>query len=147
MPDKIMGEMRDHFRHLMLYKFQKGNMTKVRQITFVSFMRKVDSYVQKMYHGPNIQSRRTKTEFVMCVVNETRNLSVREMSQMLNISKSCVHKHLKKMGMMPKLDVWIPHQLTKRNNLDRVAICICILLLACNETEPFQKRTVIRDEK
>lgn len=39
------------------------------------------------------------------LINETRSLSVQEMSQMLNMSKSYVHRHLKKMGIMPKLNI------------------------------------------
>lgn len=49
------------------------------------------------------------------------------------------------MGMITKLDVWVPHQLTERNRGDRVAACIS--LLARNNKDPFLKHLMTSDEK
>ena len=69
----------------------------------------------------------------------------REIAEMLNISHTCIERHLKQLGYVNKLDIWAPHkfneiQLTKR-------ISICDSLLKRNETDPFSKRIITSDEK
>jgi len=44
-----------------------------------------------------------------------------------------------------KLDVWVPHDLTMQNLMNRISICEA--LLKRNEIEPFFKRLIIGDEK
>ncbi|TLM46186.1 hypothetical protein FEC26_18845, partial [Acinetobacter baumannii] len=44
-----------------------------------------------------------------------------------------------------KLDIWVPHELTERNLMNRVLICDS--LLRRNETEPFLKKLITGDEK
>ena len=67
------------------------------------------------------------------------------MSNVLKIPKTTIHRCLKKMGMVSKLNVWVPHELTKRNRLERMIVCMS--LLARNKHEPFLKRLVTGDEK
>ncbi|EZA49301.1 Histone-lysine N-methyltransferase SETMAR [Ooceraea biroi] len=47
--------------------------------------------------------------------------------------------------MSKKADVWVPHELTEKNILDRVMICES--LLKWNSLEAFLKRVVTGDEK
>ncbi|XP_033315868.1 histone-lysine N-methyltransferase SETMAR-like, partial [Bombus bifarius] len=42
------------------------------------------------------------------------------------------------MGMVSKLNVWVPHELTERNRLERTTACMS--LIARNKREPFLKR-------
>ncbi|KAJ0176901.1 hypothetical protein K1T71_006910 [Dendrolimus kikuchii] len=53
--------------------------------------------------------------------------------------------HLKKAGYTKKVDIWVPHELTERNLMNRVLICDS--LLRRNETEPFLKKLITGDEK
>ncbi|KAL0810222.1 hypothetical protein ABMA28_011004 [Loxostege sticticalis] len=53
--------------------------------------------------------------------------------------------HLKKTGYTKKLDIWVPHELTERNLMNRVLICDSILRR--NETEPFLKKLITGYEK
>ncbi|XP_032688838.1 histone-lysine N-methyltransferase SETMAR-like [Odontomachus brunneus] len=159
-PDKIMSEIRVHFRHFMLYEFRKGNTaTSAKNNIYAVYRKGVLSartcrkWFDRFRKGNfNLEDEPRAGRLVEAdedrirnLVNETRSLSVREMSQILNMSKSCVHRHLKEMGMVPKLDVWVPHQLTERNRLNRVATCIS--LLARNEMELFLKRVGTENEK
>ncbi|KAL0859687.1 hypothetical protein ABMA27_010802 [Loxostege sticticalis] len=48
--------------------------------------------------------------------------------------------HLKKTGYTKKLDIWVPHELTERNLMNRVLVCDS--LLRRNETEPFFEENV-----
>jgi len=53
--------------------------------------------------------------------------------------------HLHKAGYKKKLDIWVPHELTVKNLMDRISICES--LLKRNEIEPFFKRLITGDEK
>jgi len=44
-----------------------------------------------------------------------------------------------------KLDVWVPHDLTVKNLMDRISICESLLKRI--EIEPFLKRLITGDEK
>ena len=48
-------------------------------------------------------------------------------------------------GYQKKLDVWVPHELTQRNLIDRITICE--MLLKRNKMEPFLERIITGDEK
>ncbi|KAJ0175163.1 hypothetical protein K1T71_009304 [Dendrolimus kikuchii] len=63
----------------------------------------------------------------------------------LRIDHKTVLAHLKKAGYTKKLDIWVPHELTERNLMNRVLICDS--LLRHNETEPFLKKLITDDEK
>ncbi|GFU15572.1 histone-lysine N-methyltransferase SETMAR [Trichonephila clavipes] len=56
-----------------------------------------------------------------------------------------VLRHLSKVEFKKKLDVWVPHQLTPKNMMDRISICEA--LAKQNEINPFLKRMVTGDEK
>ena len=64
---------------------------------------------------------------------------------MLKIPKSTVDRHIQRLGLVKKLDIWIPHEfkeihLTKRINA-------CDLHLKRNEFDLFLKRIITGDEK
>lgn len=48
-------------------------------------------------------------DMIQNLVNERKRLSVQEMSVVLIVSipPSTVHRHLKKMGMVSKLEIWV----------------------------------------
>lgn len=68
-----------------------------------------------------------------------------EISMRLNLSNS-IHNHMKRFSFVSKFNIWILH-IRKGGNLLR-CIDICdILLLKCEENDPFLKQIVIEDEK
>ncbi|KAJ0170385.1 hypothetical protein K1T71_014313 [Dendrolimus kikuchii] len=69
----------------------------------------------------------------------------RVLAEELGIDHKTVLLHLKKAGYTKKLDIWVPHELTERNLMNRVLICDS--LLRRNETEPFLKKLITSDEK
>ncbi|XP_018050476.1 PREDICTED: histone-lysine N-methyltransferase SETMAR-like [Atta colombica] len=69
----------------------------------------------------------------------------RKLAEMLNMSKSTIHEHFVKFGYINRFDVWIPHDLTEKNLMDRISICDS--LYKCNGETPFLKQVVTRDEK
>ena len=54
-------------------------------------------------------------------------VSSRSIAQKLNINHQTVLNHLQKAGFKKKLDVWVPHELTQKNLMDRISICESLL--------------------
>ncbi|XP_078049887.1 histone-lysine N-methyltransferase SETMAR-like [Augochlora pura] len=84
-------------------------------------------------------------EKITKIIEVDRHVSSRSIAQELNIDHKTVLNHLHKAGFKKKLDVWMPHQLTQKNMMDRTFICD--VLAKRNEIDPFLKRMVIGDEK
>ncbi|CAK9796605.1 Histone-lysine N-methyltransferase SETMAR [Anthophora quadrimaculata] len=82
---------------------------------------------------------------IMEIVESDRHVSTYSIAQELKISQKTVWNHLHKAGLKKKLDVWVPHELTQKNLLDRIDACDS--LLRRNEIDPFLKRMVTGDEK
>lgn len=71
--------------------------------------------------------------------------TVRELSAQLSASAPTVSRHLKCIGKVKKLDTWVPHDLTERQQLKRLETCVS--LLARQKTDPFLERIITCDEK
>jgi len=39
------------------------------------------------------------------------------------MSKSTIHEHFVKLDYINRFDVWVPHDLTEKNLMDRISIC------------------------
>lgn len=81
----------------------------------------------------------------MEIVQSDRHVSTASIDQELNIAQKTVLNHLNKAGYKKKFDVWVPHELTQKNFMDRISICES--LLNRNKVDPFLKRMVTGDEK
>jgi len=78
-------------------------------------------------------------------VEQDHHIRRQEISETININHVAVWNHLKRAGYQKKLGVWVPHELTQRNLIDRITICK--MLLKRNKMEPFLKRIITGDEK
>ncbi|GFV65331.1 histone-lysine N-methyltransferase SETMAR [Trichonephila clavipes] len=79
------------------------------------------------------------------IIEVDRHVSNRSISQELKIVHKTVLSNLSKAQFKKKLHVWVPHQLTPKNMMDRISICEA--LANRNEIDPFLKRMVTEDEK
>ncbi|XP_049307894.1 histone-lysine N-methyltransferase SETMAR-like isoform X2 [Bactrocera dorsalis] len=86
-----------------------------------------------------------KVDEIMEKIELDRHISSHDIAKELNIHHQTVLNHLKKAGYKKMLDVWVPHELSVKNLMDRINICDS--LLKRNEIEPFLKRMVTGDEK
>ena len=68
-----------------------------------------------------------------------------EIEEMLNIPKSAVDRHMQRLKLIKKLDIWIPHELKEIHLTKRINAYD--LHLKRNEFEPFLKRIITGDEK
>ena len=75
------------------------------------------------------------------LADANRRITTPEIAETLNLSHATVHKHIKRLGLICKLEIWVPHVLAE--------ICIndCDTLIRCQRNEPFLKRIVTGDEK
>ncbi|GFV35932.1 histone-lysine N-methyltransferase SETMAR [Trichonephila clavipes] len=74
------------------------------------------------------------------IIEVNQHVSSRSIAQEQKIDLKTVLSHLSKGGFKKKLDVWVSHQLTPKNMMDRIAICE--VLAKWNEIDPFLKRMV-----
>ena len=83
----------------------------------------------------------------MEIVESNHHVSIVSIAQELNIVQKTILNHLNKAGYKKKLNVWVPHELTQKNLMERISICES--LLNRNKIDPFLKRIVKRigDEK
>ena len=79
------------------------------------------------------------------MIENNRRSTTREIAVKLSISHTCFERHLKQLGYVNKLDIWIPHKLNGIQLTQRISICD--LLLKRNKTDPFLKRIITDDEK
>ncbi|GFU79961.1 histone-lysine N-methyltransferase SETMAR [Trichonephila clavipes] len=57
------------------------------------------------------------------IIEVDRHVSSRSIAQELKIDHKAVLSHLRKVVFKKKLHVWVPHQLTPKNMMDRISIC------------------------
>ncbi|XP_076302938.1 histone-lysine N-methyltransferase SETMAR-like [Lasioglossum baleicum] len=127
-----------HYRHLMLFFFRMGkNATQaankicavygedaVAERTvrkwFARF--KAGNFDHEDEEGPGRPST-TDEDMIRTEIENSPCSTLRQLAGMLNKSKLTIHDHTVKLGYVNRLDVWVPHDLTKKNLLDRVSIC------------------------
>ena len=78
-------------------------------------------------------------------IENNRRSMTQEIAEKLNISHTCIEKHLEQLSYVNKLDIWISHKLNEIQLT--IQISICDSLLKRNETDPFLKRIITGDEK
>jgi len=76
-----------------------------------------------------------KSDEIMVKVERDKHV---ETARELGIDHKTVLNHLHKAGYKKKFDVWVPHELSVRNMMDRINICAT----ERNEIEPFLKRMI-----
>ena len=81
---------------------------------------------------------------IEAIIESDRHVSVREIKEMLEISKSTINRYIQCLGLVKKLDIWIPRELKEIHLTKRINVCD--LYLKCNEFDPFLKG-VITDVK
>ncbi|XP_026829826.1 histone-lysine N-methyltransferase SETMAR-like [Ooceraea biroi] len=82
---------------------------------------------------------------IKALITNNQHITTREIAERLKVSNSTIYEHLMRLGFVSRLDVWVPHELTERNLMDRISTCD--LLLKRNENDPFFKQMITGDEK
>ena len=69
---------------------------------------------------------------IKAIIKNNRRSATQEIAEKLNISHACVERHLKHLGYVNKLDIWVPHKLNEIQLTKQISICDS--LLKRNET-------------
>jgi len=69
------------------------------------------------------QSLKSPKSKIMVKVERDKHVSTVEIARELGIDHKIVLNHLHKAGYKKKFDVWVPHELSVRNMMDRINIC------------------------
>lgn len=75
----------------------------------------------------------------------TNHLTSVDVAFKLGIHQTTALDHIKRLGFVSKLSVWVPHKLSEKNLMDRISIYS--LNLAHHKREQFLDRLVTGDEK
>ncbi|KAL9922417.1 histone-lysine N-methyltransferase SETMAR-like [Glossina fuscipes fuscipes] len=86
-----------------------------------------------------------KVDEILQKIEEDRHINSHDVARELNIDHKTVLNHLHKAGYTKKLDVWLPHELSMKNLIDRISISES--LLKRNEIDPFLERLITGDQK
>ena len=155
-----MEPTKEHFRHILLYYFHKGKNAE-----------QVAKKLRDLYGDKALKERQCRNWFtkfrsgdfslkdeprsgrpsevdddqIKALIELDRHVSEREIGEKLNIPKSTVHKHIKSLGLVKKLDIWVPHELKEIHLTNRINACD--MHLKRNEFDPFLKRIITGDEK
>lgn len=149
-----------HFRHILLFYYRKGkNAVQARNKLSsvygedVMTIRQCQKWYKKFRSGNfDVQDAprpgrpvEADEEKIMALVEGNRHITTRDVAARLNLSNSTVFDHMKRLGLVSKLDVWVPHILKERDILRRIDTCDS--LIKRQENDPFLKRLITGDEK
>lgn len=155
-----MSEISDEIRYVMLFYYKKGkNGAKTcRKICAVygedAITERTVQFWFARFRSGNFDVKDAsrsgrpvteKADEILQMVELDRHASTVDIAQALNIDQKTVWNHLQKSGYKKTLDVWVPHELTQKNLIDRISISE--MLLKRNEIDPFLKQVVTGDEK
>ncbi|XP_020285174.1 histone-lysine N-methyltransferase SETMAR-like [Pseudomyrmex gracilis] len=82
---------------------------------------------------------------ISSLIENNPHYTTQEIAEILGISKSSVKRHLCQLGLIFRYGIWIPHNLSEKNLVDRIAACNS--LLKRNENESFLERLVTGNAK
>ena len=85
------------------------------------------------------------SEQIETLIENNQCYTMREIADILKISKSSVENHLHQLGYVNHFAVCVPHKLSEKNLLDHISACDS--LLKDNKNTPFLKQIVMSDEK
>lgn len=148
-----------HYRHCMLYEFRRGsNATEaVKNICSVYgdviSVRKCQEWFTK-FRSDNFDLKdiprsgrpsELDNDALTSVVESDPRLTSRELAEKFKCDQSTIIRHLHQIGKSNKAGIWVPHQLSHENLLQRISICTS--LLAREKSNSFLNRIVTGDEK
>ncbi|GFV00161.1 histone-lysine N-methyltransferase SETMAR [Trichonephila clavipes] len=84
-------------------------------------------------------------DLIKAIIDSDHHSTTREIAEKLHVSHTSIKNHLKQLGYVQKLDIWVPHELKETHLTQRINSCD--LLKKRNENYTFLKRLITGDEK
>lgn len=149
-----------HFRHCLLYEFELGHTAAQAHRNLCDVFgddtpsqRQCQNWFTKF--GSGDFSLEDELRFgrpveldlgaLLALVKSNPHQSTRDMARELHCDHMTIDRHLRELGFVQKLGVWVPHELTDDQKEQRVTICNS-LLSRCSDME-WIKQIVTGDEK
>lgn len=156
--DKPISD-RDHIRHCILYEFDRGSKgteahsnicNTYGDIVAVKTIREWYSRFRSGNRSLENQPRSGRpivfdNDALRQAIEEDPRQTIEDLSARLGATLSTVKRHLHEIGKVCRAGVWVPHDLTPEQKINRLTICN--FLLAKNSREAFLKRIITSDEK
>jgi len=79
------------------------------------------------------------------LIESNPHYTTREIAEIIDISQKTVVNYLHTLDYVSRYGIWVPHNLSDKNLMDRISICD--LLLKRNENCPFLKWMITGDKK
>jgi len=121
-----MENFEEHIRYILFYYFKKEkkatearetlrriygrNVVKKRQCQHWFARFRDDDFSVKDVHRSSRPSKIDDDE-MKALVQANKHSTVRKLATALKVSVESVHDHLKSLGFVKELDVWVPHEL------------------------------------
>jgi len=133
-----MENRKQHLRHILLFYFRKGkSAVQARKKLLdvygedVLTQRQCQNWFTKFRSGNfDVEDAprsgrpvEADEDQIKALIDANRRITTRDIAERLNLSNSTVHDHVKRLGFISKLDIWVPHFLTERNLLRRIDAC------------------------
>lgn len=143
-----MSSNKEHFRHMLFY-YRKGKIASqtcdkicvgADVVDDSTFRKWLQRFRERNFDvkDASLAGRPITTH----LIDGDRHLTTREICKTLNISAITVSRHLRKLGLVKKLNTWVLLHLSDSNLKD--CISACDLLLKRNENESFLKQIITR---
>ena len=62
-------------------------------------------------------------DIMKAIIESNRHITVREIAKQLNVSHATIENHIRRLGHVKKLDIWVPHKLKEIHLTQRINIC------------------------
>ena len=142
----------DYFRNILLYCFRKcKNVVQARKKLYDIYgeksltERQCQNWFARFRSGDfdledaprSGRPTEVDDDKIKAMIENNRSSTIREVAEKFNISHTYVERHLKQLGYVNKLDIWVPHKLNEIQLTKRISICDS--LPKRNETDLFLK--------
>ena len=154
-----MSSEKVHLRHCMLYEFWKGQsatqaVANINEVYGPDAVKvKIAQYWLSKFRDGNFNLEDAErsgrpslfdSDDLRAVINADPFQSCQDIAQTLSTSTSTAFRHLKQIGMVSKLDPWVPHKLTEKQRIAHVNIAAS--LLTRQHAENFLDRVITGDD-
>ena len=142
----------EHFHHILLFYFRKGKNVaqaakKLRDVYDEEVLedRHCRNWFDEFCYGDfslkdeqrSARPNEVHDDQIKPIIESDRHVTVRENEEMLKIPKSTIDRHIQRLELVKKLDIWIPHELKEIHLTKRINACD--LHLKRNEFDYFFK--------
>ena len=78
------------------------------------------------------------------IIESNRHITVREIAKQLNVSHTTIENHIRRLGLVKKLKIWVPHELKEIHPTQQINISDT--QFKRNAIDPPLKRIITGDE-